>query len=62
MWSQKCPYCGSKRLSFRVATRNVMWNGKRQRVDHIGEELNQNHPESFRHRLVRCRNGNQREI
>ena len=39
-----------------------MWNGQWQRVDKIAEELKTNHPESFRHKLVRCRNGEQREI
>lgn len=43
-------------------SRNIMWNGQWQRVDHIAEELNTNHPESFRPKLVRCRNGKQREI
>ncbi|MEM8830127.1 MAG: hypothetical protein AAGE96_12320 [Cyanobacteria bacterium P01_G01_bin.19] len=43
-------------------SRNVMWNGQWQRVDKIAEELKTNHPESFRHKLVRCRNGEQREI
>ena len=43
-------------------SRNIMWNGQWQRVDHTAEELKANHPESFRHKLVRCRNGEQREI
>ncbi len=43
-------------------SRNVMWNGQWQRVDKIAEELKTNHPESFRHKLVRCRNDEQREI
>ncbi|MEM9508647.1 MAG: hypothetical protein AAGA16_13335 [Cyanobacteria bacterium P01_E01_bin.35] len=43
-------------------SRNVMWNGQWQRVDKIAEELKANHSESFRHKLVRCRNGEQREI
>jgi hypothetical protein len=43
-------------------SRNIMWNGQWQRVDKIAEELQNNHPESFRHKLVRCRNGEQREI
>ncbi len=43
-------------------SRNIMWNGQWQRVDHIAAELNKNHPESFRHKLVRCRNGEQRDI
>jgi hypothetical protein len=43
-------------------SRNIMWNGQWQRVAQIAEELQNNHPESFRHKLVRCRNGEQREI
>lgn len=43
-------------------SRNVMWNGKWQRVEGVEEELKTEHPESFRHKLVRCRNGKQREI
>ena len=43
-------------------SRNVMWNGQWQRVERVAEELKTNHPESFRHKLVRCRNGEQREI
>ncbi len=39
-----------------------MWNDRWQRVDRIAEELTTHHPESFRHQLVRCRNGEQREI
>jgi hypothetical protein len=43
-------------------SRNLMWNGQWQRVDRIAEELKTNHRESFSHSLVRCRNGEQREI
>jgi hypothetical protein len=43
-------------------SRNIMWNGQWQRVAQIAEELQNNHPESFRHKLVRCRNGEQRKI
>ncbi|MEM9507945.1 MAG: hypothetical protein AAGA16_09685, partial [Cyanobacteria bacterium P01_E01_bin.35] len=43
-------------------SRNIMWNGQWQRVEQIAAELQNNHPESFRHKLVRCRNGEQREI
>jgi hypothetical protein len=43
-------------------SRNIMWNGQWQRVDKIAQELKTHHPESFRHKLVRCRNGEQREI
>ena len=43
-------------------SRNIMWNGQWQRVDRVAQELKTHHPESFRHKLVRCRNGEQREI
>lgn len=43
-------------------SRNVMWNAQWRRVDKIAEELKQNHSESFRHKLVRCRNGKKRDI
>ena len=43
-------------------SRNVMWGGQWQRVEGVAGELKTNHPESFRHKLVRCRNGEQREI
>ncbi len=43
-------------------SRNIMWNAQWQRVERVAEELKTEHPESFRHKLVRCRNGEQREI
>ena len=43
-------------------SRNVMWGGQWQRVERVAEELKTKHPESFRHKLVRCRNAEQREI
>lgn len=43
-------------------SRNIMWNGQWQRVERVAEELKTEHPESFRHKSVRCRNGEQREI
>jgi len=43
-------------------SRNVMWDSQWQRVELVAEELKSSHPESFRHKLVRCRNGGQREI
>ena len=41
---------------------NIMWNTQWQRVERVAEELKTEHPESFRHKLLRCRNGEQREI
>ena len=43
-------------------SRNVMWDGQWQRVEQVETILKTNHPESFRHKLVRCRNGEKREI
>ena len=43
-------------------SRNIMWNGQWQRVDEVEKELRKDHPESFRHKLVRCRNGEKKEI
>ena len=43
-------------------SRNIMWNGQWQRVDQVAEELKTKHRESFRHKSVRCRNQEQREI
>ncbi len=39
-----------------------MWDGQWQRVEQVETILKNNHPESFRHKLVRCRNGEKREI
>jgi len=43
-------------------SRHVMWKGQWHRVDTVAAELNAEHPESFRDKLVRCRNGETREI
>ena len=43
-------------------SRNVMWNGQWQRVDQVEKELREEHPLSFRQKLVRCRNGEKKEI
>ncbi len=43
-------------------SRNIMWNSQWQRVDQVAEGLKTAHPESFRHKSVRCRNQEQREI
>ena len=42
--------------------RNIMWNGQWQRVDEVEKELRKEHPQSFRHESVRCRNGEKKEI
>jgi hypothetical protein len=38
-------------------SRHINWSGKWQRVDTVGEMLKTEHPESFRHIKVLCRNG-----
>ena len=43
-------------------SRNIMWDGQWQRVDRVAEGLKTAHPESFRHKSVRCRNHEPREI
>jgi hypothetical protein len=43
-------------------SRNVMWDSQWQRVERVEETLKNNHPESFRHKLVCCRNGEKRDI
>jgi hypothetical protein len=43
-------------------SRNIFWEGRWQRVDEIAKQLKIEHPESFRHKQVRCRNGEIREI
>ncbi|MBE9043751.1 hypothetical protein IQ255_04910 [Pleurocapsales cyanobacterium LEGE 10410] len=40
----------------------VMWDGQWQRVESVETILKNHHPESFGHKLVRCRNGEKREI
>ena len=39
-----------------------MWQGQWHRVDQVAQNLRTNHPESFRYKRVRCRNGESREI
>jgi hypothetical protein len=38
-------------------SRHINWSGEWQRVDTIAETLRREHPESFRHIKVKCRNG-----
>jgi hypothetical protein len=38
-------------------SRNINWSGEWQRVDTIAKTLRREHPESFRHIKVKCRNG-----
>lgn len=43
-------------------SRNIMWNGQWERVDAVADRLKTDHRESFRHKLVSCRNGKKRDI
>ncbi len=43
-------------------SRNIMWDSQWQRVELVAEQLKTSHPESFRQKSVRCRNGEKREI
>lgn len=39
------------------SSRLILWNGQWSRVDTVATQLRTEHPESFRHLQVRCRNG-----
>lgn len=39
------------------SSRLILWHGQWQRVDSVAAQLSAEHPESFRHLQVRCRNG-----
>ncbi len=43
-------------------SRNILWHSQWPRVDRVAARLKTEHPESFRHKLVRCRNGEKRDI
>jgi hypothetical protein len=43
-------------------TRLIVWHGQWQQVQGVAEDLKQDHPESFQHKTVRCRNNEIREI
>lgn len=43
-------------------TRLILWQGQWQQVQQVAEPLRQAYPDSFRHKRVRCRNGEIREI
>ncbi|HIJ85013.1 MAG TPA: hypothetical protein HPQ00_12530 [Magnetococcales bacterium] len=42
-------------------SRNINWLGKWSRVDDVAKMLREEHPESFRKVLVKCRNGEKKE-
>ncbi len=43
-------------------TRLILWKGEWQQVQAVAEHLKQEHPESFQHKKVRCRNHEIREV
>ena len=43
-------------------SRLILWQGQWLRVDGVAQDLKTEHPESFRHKVVRCPNGETREI
>ena len=43
-------------------SRHIFWQERWQRVDGVAKQLRADHPESFRHKSVRCRNGQTKEI
>jgi hypothetical protein len=48
--------CGKHWVSELECSRNIQWHGQWVRVDQVATELREQHPESFRHKKVRCRN------
>jgi hypothetical protein len=44
------------------SSRLILWKEEWQRVNEVATELRQQHPESFRRVVVRCRNGEQKEF
>ena len=44
------------------SSRHILWHDQWRRIDEVAKELREQHPESFRKVLVRCRNGEQKEF
>ena len=44
------------------SSRHILWKDEWRRIDEVETELRQQHPESFRKVIVRCRNGEQKEF
>jgi hypothetical protein len=44
------------------SSRLILWQDEWRRVDEVAMELRQQHPESFRRVIVRCRNGEKKEF
>jgi hypothetical protein len=49
--------CGKHWVTELECSRNIQWRGDWIRADALEAELRENHPESFRHHRVSCRNG-----
>jgi len=49
--------CGKHWVTELECSRNIQWGGDWVRADALAAELRENHPESFRHYRVSCRNG-----
>ena len=54
--------CGKHWTSESAKTRLILWEGQWVPVQAVAAQLRQAHPESFRHKQVRCRNQERREI
>jgi DDE superfamily endonuclease len=44
------------------SSRLILWQDQWRRIDEVATELRHQHPESFRHVIVRCRNGEKKEF
>jgi len=44
------------------SSRHILWHDQGRRIEEVAKELREQHPESFRKVLVRCRNGEQKEF
>lgn len=44
------------------SSRHILWHDQWRRIDEVAKELREQHPESFRKVLVRCRHGEQKEF
>jgi hypothetical protein len=53
--------CSKHWVSEIECSRNIQWYGEWRRVDEIAVEQKQEHPESYHHVKVRCRNGEMKD-
>jgi hypothetical protein len=54
--------CGKHWVSELECSRHIQWHGQWVRADALDCELREQHPESFRHHRVRCRNGETKDF